>query len=127
MIVIQLQGHVLSMEQHTCRYLVIQIPTTTSIHLSMSLGADHSVQGNRILCLWFEILHIDLSCNGLITIQHRRRTLAHLNSLHPWTRDILHTKSLCQTTDVWGVLRQHLHIGSTQAQQPDLLSSSSCI
>ena len=124
---IQFERHVLCMEQETGGHFVVQIPTARCIQLSMCLGADHRIERDRVLCLWFEVLHIDLSRDGLVAIEHRGSTLAHLYGFHPWSRDILHTEGLCQSADIRGVLGEHLHIGAAQSEQTDLLSTCSCI
>ena len=81
----------------------------------MCLGADHGVESDWVLCLWLEVLHIDLSCNGFVTVQHRRGAFTHLYGFHPWARYILHTKRLCQSANVGCVLCEHLYIGAAES------------
>ena len=93
----------------------------------MRLSANHRVERNRILLLWLEVLHIDLSCDSLIAIENGGGAFAHLNGLHPWTRDIFHTKRLCQSADIGCVLCEELHIGAAQAEQTNLFCTCSGI
>ena len=92
---VEFERHVLRMEKYARRDFVVDIPTARSVQLRMCLSANHRIECDGVLCLRFEILHIDLSRNGFVTIEHGGCAFANLNSLHPWTGDILHTKGLC--------------------------------
>ena len=114
-VVVEFQGHVLCVKQDTCGHFVVQVPTARSIDLSMSLGANHRIESNGVLRLWFEVLHVDLSCDSLIAIEDGGGAFAHLNGFHPWTRYILHAKRLCQSADIRGILGEHLYIGAAKS------------
>ena len=86
----------------------------------MCLSTYHSVECDRILSLWFKILHVNLSCDSFITIEYGRRTLTYLYRIHPRPRDILHSKRLCQSADIRGIFREELHISATQSKQTNL-------
>ena len=92
---VEFERHILRMEKYARRDFVVDIPTASSIYFGMRFSTNHSIECDGVLCLRFEILHIDLSCDGFVTIEHGGCAFANLNSLHPRTGDILHTKGLC--------------------------------
>ena len=61
----------------------VQIGTEVPFHLTLRVVEQVRIDKGRALRL-FE-LHVDLSCDALEAVLHRRGTFRYLYALHPWT------------------------------------------
>ena len=80
----------------------------------------HPVSFRQLRFLKF---YVYLSCDGFITILHRRCSFGNLYTLHPRTGDISQSIRSGGSPIIRNVLRQHLHIGAGQPQQFNLFGS----
>ena len=120
-VMVHLQLHVFGIQQDTRRNFIVDIPTARGVYLRHEFGVQVEVHGNRVLLLRLEELHVYLPCYRLVAVDNRGGAFAHLYGFHPRPRDILHAERLRQSAHVGRVLRQQLHIGAAQSEQPNLL------
>ena len=73
--------------------------------------------------LWFLKFYVYLSCDGFITILHRRCSFGNLYALHPRTGDISQSIRSGGSPIIRNIFRQHLHISAGQPQQFNLFGS----
>ena len=114
---------VLIMRQYLCAQLVVEVDVGIGIGLQTAQGAAIEVHRHSLVTVWFQILDVYLSRDALIAVTHRRRALRHLDAVHPRAGDVVERVGGCRPTEVWQVLGEHLHVGTAQSQELDLLGA----
>ena len=103
----------------------MQVGTQIGLQLAFRIEIDIRIGKGR--GLRFLELDVDLSCDALIAVLYRRRTLRNLNALHPRSGDVTQRIRCSCPSIVGNVFSHHLYIGTAQSQQLYLLGSRGCV
>ena len=94
------------MSQDHCAPLLIELKRRGDIGLSHSVTAAEELQKEGNLIRGFAVLHIDLSCYSLKSVDYRRGTLGNLDTLKPLAGNISKTERRCQSPHHRSILIQ---------------------
>ena len=114
---------VLIVSKHLGTQLVVQMYVAIGISFHTAHRVAIEVHRHALVVVGLQVLNVYLSCYTLIAISHRRRTLRHLDAVHPRARNVVEGIGGGGAAEVGQVLGQHLHVGAAQPQQLYLLGS----
>ena len=109
-VVVQLQAHSLTVHEQASGAIIADIPCAGEIEFAVCLAVNHGVDCQPVCCLRTKIRDVDLSCHRFIAIEHRGRSFADLNGIHPRSRYIFHAKGLRETSDARCVFGKELDV-----------------
>ena len=119
-IVVVVLEDVLVMEKHFRSPFVRKMHVGIGIRLDTALGVAEEVHLHLLFILRLEIVHVNLSCDRLISVFHGSTTLRHLDAFHPRSRHIAEGIRDGSPAVVGQILGEHLHVSARKAEELDL-------
>ena len=105
------------------RVLHLERSIGIALYAALAVAVQVQVYPVGLKHLRLAVFDVYLSGHGFVALFHAGYALAHLYGLHPWTRHIAKAEGCCHCAEIGDVLREHLHVGSAQSQQLNLLGT----
>jgi len=126
-IAIMIHLSVLEVKKGCCRKTVVEMYASVKVYLRLQLAILINISTHTICALWLKKLYVYLTRSALISVLDARRSFAHLYRLHPRSRHIAQAIWQGCATQIWDILREHLHISATKSKQLYLLRTSGSV